>query len=167
MLLDAGWNHHSNWSSYREEVNCIALYVYLRLPTYDDCLLFFFLYRCDLVKKRITASTKVVQLKRKGGIVIQDCEIYIGRRVNMGGWNLPESKWHNPFKRASDAPQDKLAAIAQYEQYVRSRPDLMRSLPELEGKILGCWCKSHSDIPCHGDVLVKLLAEQRVTLRRD
>lgn len=33
---------------------------------------------------------------------------------------------------------------------------LMKSLPELKGKTLGCWCKPY---PCHGDVLVELLNE--------
>lgn len=109
-------------------------------------------------------AAKVVKLKRKGGVIVQDCEVYIGRRLKMGGWDLPASKWHNPYKRAKDTVEDKLAVIAQYEQYVRGRPDLMRSLPELDGKVLGCWCKSHEDVPCHGDVLVKLIAERRVPI---
>ena len=32
----------------------------------------------------------------------------------------------------------------------------MKRLPELKGKSLGCWCKPEA---CHGDVLVRLLAE--------
>lgn len=32
----------------------------------------------------------------------------------------------------------------------------MRSLHELDGKILGCFCKPDK---CHGDVLIKLLNE--------
>jgi hypothetical protein len=41
--------------------------------------------------------TTVVHMKRAGGKVVQDCDVYIGRRMTMGGWNLPQSKWHNPF----------------------------------------------------------------------
>jgi hypothetical protein len=32
----------------------------------------------------------------------------------------------------------------------------MKALFELKGKILGCWCHP---LPCHGDVLVKLIKE--------
>ena len=44
-----------------------------------------------------------------------------------------------------------------YETYVRGNNYLMKSLPELKGKNLGCWCSS-SDF-CHGSVLVKLYQE--------
>ena len=30
---------------------------------------------------------------------------------------------------------------------------LLAALPELQGKVLGCWC---APLPCHGDVLVEL-----------
>lgn len=33
------------------------------------------------------------------------------------------------------------------------------SLLELNGKVLGCWCKKRGDEPCHGDVIVKLIEE--------
>ena len=35
--------------------------------------------------------------------------------------------------------------------------DLMKALPELQGKTLGCWCKPKA---CHGDVLVRLIEEK-------
>ena len=50
--------------------------------------------------------------------------------------------------------------IKMYEIYLRHSPDLIAALPELAGKRLGCYCKP---LPCHGDVLVKLLAEFFVT----
>ncbi len=43
-----------------------------------------------------------------------------------------------------------------YEVHIRRRPDLIAALTELAGKRLGCYCKP---LPCHGDVLLKLLAE--------
>ena len=41
--------------------------------------------------------TSVVKLSRVNGKVIQDCDVYIGRACFRGGWNLPASKWANPY----------------------------------------------------------------------
>ena len=71
-------------------------------------------------------------------------DIYIGRG----------SKWGNPYKIPQDGDRD--TVIQKYEDYIRDRPGLLDSLPELRGKVLGCWCKPK---PCHGDVLIKLLKE--------
>lgn len=56
--------------------------------------------------------------------------IYIGRK--SVAWNLPCSKWHNPYT------VDKA---------------------ELEGKTLACWCHPKN---CHGDVLIRLLNEKKL-----
>ena len=71
------------------------------------------------------------------------------------------SIWGNPYSRhrASDDEfrvETRAEAIEKYEAYVRGSEWLLRHLPELRGKRLGCWCAPK---PCHGDVLVKLLAE--------
>ena len=100
---------------------------------------------------------KVVRLLRKGGKIVQDCDVYIGRSVKRGGWNLEASIWANPFKRTPYVPGSTLAA---YEKYVRSSTVLMNEIPSLVGKTLGCWCKPN---PCHGDVLVKLVNEHLQT----
>lgn len=68
-------------------------------------------------------------------------DIYIGR----------PGKWGNPFKLGRDGGRAKV--IADYEEYLKTRPDLMKALPELKGKVLGCWCAPDA---CHGDVLAKL-----------
>jgi hypothetical protein len=47
-------------------------------------------------------------------------------------------------------------AISRYESWIRAQPELVAALVELDGKILGCWCKPHA---CHGDVLVRLVFE--------
>ena len=97
---------------------------------------------------------RVVRIHRKGGKILQSCDVYIGRAVKKGGWKLDASIWANPFKRTKGlAPGSTLLA---YEQYVRSNPNLMHRIPLLAGKTLGCWCKPN---PCHGDVLVKLVQE--------
>ena len=68
--------------------------------------------------------------------------VYIGRG----------SKWGNPFKIGRDGTRSEV--IAKYERYIRRSPDLMKAIPDLEGKTLGCFCKPQA---CHGDVLVQLL----------
>ncbi len=71
-------------------------------------------------------------------------DLYIGR----------PSKWGNPYVIGKDGSREEV--IAKYEDYVRSRPDLITDLHELKCKTLGCWCKPDS---CHGDVLVRLVKE--------
>jgi hypothetical protein len=64
-------------------------------------------------------------------------------------------KWANPFtlKRYNG---DIKEVLRLYEEHVRGKPHLMASLHELQGKVLACWCKPE---PCHGDVLMRLVAE--------
>jgi hypothetical protein len=115
------------------------------------------------VKKQKTLTskkqTRVVKLERKNGKVIQDCDVYIGRAINRGGWKLSKSKWHNPYKGNN--------TLEQYREYVTAKPELMNALNELDGKILGCWCKKKGNEPCHGDVLVQLLKESKKTKQEE
>lgn len=80
--------------------------------------------------------TKVVHCKKS------QYDVYIGR---------PE-KWGNPFEIGKDGTRDEV--IKKYRNYILENKELMADLEELRGKILGCWCHP---LPCHGDVLVKLL----------
>ncbi|GAM27292.1 hypothetical protein SAMD00019534_104670 [Acytostelium subglobosum LB1] len=74
----------------------------------------------------------------------------------MGGWDLPQSKWHNPYRRTNDAED----IVGKYEKYIMSNQSLLKDLPELFGKRLGCWCKDKSkNSTCHGDILAKLANE--------
>ena len=34
------------------------------------------------------SGCKVVKILRKGGNIVVDCDVYIGRRCTMGGWDL-------------------------------------------------------------------------------
>jgi hypothetical protein len=95
--------------------------------------------------------TTVVKIQRRNGLVVQDCDVYIGRQVSRGGWNLPTSKWANPFTVAKAGSVEK--AVALFEAYLSKNQELMASIGELRGKVLGCWCKPG---PCHGDILAKL-----------
>jgi len=69
-------------------------------------------------------------------------DIYIGR----------PSKWGNPFSIGKDGTREEV--IEKYREYILNKPELLKSLPELKGKILGCWCDPK---PCHGDVLIELI----------
>lgn len=97
--------------------------------------------------------TTVVHIKRTSGLIVQDCDVYIGRAWNMGGWNLPQSKWHNPYTVKKYGDQ----ALVLYENYIR-KSSLMNEIEELRDKRLGCWCAPK---PCHGDILIKILNEKK------
>ena len=95
----------------------------------------------------------VVHLKKQGGNIIRNCDIYIGNAIRNSSWDLEESKWCDPFhERWGLSLKER---HKKYRDYVTSKPELMRSLLELRGKALGCLCQSpHS---CHGHVLVDLV----------
>lgn len=97
--------------------------------------------------------TKVVNLKN------EEYDIYIGRG----------SKWGNPFThlslngtKAQFQVKTREEAVEEYRRWIIDQPDLMAELPELEGKILGCYCKPAA---CHGDVLVELLEIRKKDLQ--
>ncbi len=99
--------------------------------------------------------TTIVRIKRQNGEIVQDCDVYIGRACFRGGWELKQSKWHNPFKLGQNA--NTIEEILElYRAHVLKSPHLMKTLHELRGKCLGCWCKPG---PCHGDVLIELINE--------
>jgi len=94
--------------------------------------------------------TKLVNMK------YEPYDVYIGRG----------SKWGCPFTIIKDRPtlakeivDSKEEALEKYREYVLSTPELMNSLHELEGKVLGCFCKPDK---CHGDVLLELLEKEKL-----
>lgn len=76
-------------------------------------------------------------------------DVYIGRG----------SKWGNPFKIGPDGTR--LQVIEKYEKWIENQPGLLASLHELDDKILGCYC---SPLPCHGDVLKKIVHLRKLVL---
>lgn len=84
--------------------------------------------------------------------------LYIGRKLTMGGWNLCESKWHNPFPAKGNVSK----SVNLFEQYLLDNKELLKQLPELTGEILGCWCVPNS---CHGEVIIKLYLERVLKIR--
>lgn len=76
-------------------------------------------------------------------------DVYIGR----------PSKWGNPFRIGIDGSREEV--IEKYRRWIMSQGELLSSLGELEGKVLGCWCPPN---PCHGGVLVELIKKRSVGL---
>lgn len=81
---------------------------------------------------------KVVHCKK------EKYDIYIGR----------PSKWGNPYILGKDGSRSEV--IEKYKSYLLARPDLLRELPTLRGKTLGCFCYPEA---CHGDILMELANE--------
>lgn len=71
-------------------------------------------------------------------------------------WGNPFTHVHGKFTRAQFVVKTRQQAIDAYEAWIQTQPELMAALPELRGKILGCWC---DPLPCHGHVLVRLANE--------
>lgn len=80
-------------------------------------------------------------------------DIYCGR-FNQS-YNLPESKWANPFIIGKDGNRQEV--IEKYRLWINSQPNLLQSLSELKDKILSCWCIPED---CHCFIL-KELAESK------
>ena len=86
-------------------------------------------------------TPRVVHCKR------EEFDVYIGRG----------SRWGNPYSHkegtlAEHVVGSRTEAIQKFEEYLLSNEELLDSLEELRGKILGCWCKPKS---CHGDILLR------------
>ena len=94
--------------------------------------------------------TRVVNIRRRGGVGAA-FDVYIGRSMYRGGWQLPGSKWANPYVIGRDGTREEV--IARFREYILENPELRAELPELRGKVLGCWCVP---LPCHGEVLAEL-----------
>ncbi len=67
--------------------------------------------------------------------------------------------WGNPWShrggtKAKYVVSTREEAIKKYEEYLMNCPMLLKLLPNLKGKTLGCHCKPKS---CHGDILVKYI----------
>jgi hypothetical protein len=78
--------------------------------------------------------TKVVHCKKN------PYDVYIGR----------PSKWGNPYVIGKDGTREEVVAL--YKEYLENSPHLLKSVVELQGKTLACWC---SPLSCHGDVLAE------------
>lgn len=103
-------------------------------------------------------NVKKMHLKQQGFTDFEDwakdpSHLYIGRNMNFYVKGTFESKWKNPFTVKKHGI-DKCLIL--YEQLIRET--LYDDLEELDGKVLGCWCKPNR---CHGDILIRLLDEKK------
>ena len=79
-------------------------------------------------------------------------EHYIGR----------PSRWGNPFSHkdgtlAAFKVASREEAVASYEEWILTQPELLADLEELRDKVLVCWCHPKA---CHGHVLARLVNER-------
>ena len=87
-------------------------------------------------------KTTVVNIKKSG------YDVYIGRG----------SIWGNPYSHLDESQakiqvKTRKEAIEKYRMYIVGNKELMAKLPELRGRILGCFCVPKS---CHGHILAEL-----------
>jgi hypothetical protein len=87
--------------------------------------------------------TKIVHCKK------EKFDVYIGR----------PSIWGNPFShkigtKAQFQVSSREEAVSKYKEYLLNNPHLLKKLPELKNKTLGCWCKP---LACHGDIIIEVL----------
>jgi hypothetical protein len=76
-------------------------------------------------------------------------DVYIGRAVPRSG--LKASVWGNPFVIGKDGTRSEV--MEKFRAWLQSKPELLKQLPELKGRVLGCWCAPEA---CHGDILAEL-----------
>lgn len=91
--------------------------------------------------------TRVVHCRR------ERYDVYVGR----------PSIWGNAFVIGRDG--DRAEVIRKYEAWLQEQPHLLARLPELRGKVLGCWCApeggvtANDTVICHGQILARLADE--------
>jgi hypothetical protein len=83
------------------------------------------------------------------------------------------TKWGNPFvftsMRMPHVPLEfrcasRNEAILRHAEWIRGQPSLLQALvPELYGRVLGCWCEP---LPCHGYTLARLAGELAALIER-
>lgn len=74
--------------------------------------------------------------------------MYIGRYHPKVGYS---SIWANPYKIGIDGTREEV--LEKYKEYLGNKPFLLKQIPSLRGKTLGCWCAPKN---CHGDILAEL-----------
>jgi len=88
-----------------------------------------------------TLDTHLIQWAKMNGL-----HVYIGRG----------SKWGNPFEIGKDG--DREYVIDSYcFHYLPRKQSLIDALPELDGKVLECYCVPER---CHGEVLIETLRRE-------
>lgn len=101
-------------------------------------------------------ATRVINIRELGARrTLPPDHVYVGRAFYRNGWELPCSRWANPFKVEKDDP-DHFKSCARHAEYLNkqnSKNELRPYLLGLKGKTLVCWCKPKM---CHADLLAQL-----------
>ncbi len=92
----------------------------------------------------------------------RDYDVYIGRRATHE-FHFGNPFSHKPKSLAEVKVKSRAEAITNFELWItgqafqeiepKRREWILKKLPELKGKILGCYCYPY---PCHGETLEKL-----------
>jgi ParB-like chromosome segregation protein Spo0J len=105
----------------------------------------------DLVKQLRAGETIIVTMRdnRHTQLIEWASDANLYERVDRA------TPWGNPFETPDDG--DRPTVITNYEtHYLPYKPSLLKRIPRLHGKALGCWCYPK---PCHADIL-KRMADQ-------
>ena len=83
---------------------------------------------------------RVINLARDGRApgMIGPGQVYVGGK--RGGWRA--SRWANPFRvddRDRRRDGDRAEVLAQYRIFLLNKPELVKAMPDLQGKDLLCW----------------------------
>ena len=101
-------------------------------------------------------KTVVVNMRKHEALITEAIAMHNYQRIDR------KTKWGNPFLIGKHGSRQEVIAL--YKDYILHTPNLMESLPDLKGKVLGCWCVEEpidyirGDKYCHGEVLLELLA---------
>lgn len=114
--------------------------------------------------KSLVCKTTVISLKGKAREWGSNLDkgpadvVYIGRKINRGGWDLKASEFCNPYNVSNEIPRDE--AMSKYREYITAKlmeDDALKSkLVSYKGKKLACWCSPEA---CHGDVLCDIIGK--------
>ncbi len=138
----------------------------------------------DTLQKWMEDTDKNVYVARRGVVFVpappQEKGAFLTRKPNAKVRFPPtDSPFANPFKLSLDAkkmyaPTSKeyaaqvMVVIKKYDVYIRAKiangEITKEQIQQLKGKRLGCWCKmpdkkGGNDVPCHGDILKKIVDE--------
>lgn len=88
----------------------------------------------------MSGKASVVHLKKKNGKIVNEYDVYIGRKINNKYWQLPQSKFCNPFSirqyemKGMNKEAARKASIKAYKKYLEKNTFLKAHLFELVGK---------------------------------
>lgn len=114
-----------------------------------------------IVEASKDAPTQLVRVRKWGGKVYQDCDVWIGDEIRNSSWTFDKSEWANPFPYSNK--KSKNWSHKQYRYHILQNPKLRKELQELRGKRLGCMC-SNDLTDCHGRVLLELIEKTKTSV---